>query len=292
MINPILGGVLFGLIPAFAWGIGDFLGASLSKKIGLFKFIYWVYVIFFIYYLILLPFYISSLVITPQIIIYSITGGFLHFSAAYVFYLGAEKANFSIISAIGSSYSLILLIGGLLFLGEILSSGQIIIIVLLILSIVLISLDLKSILQKKFSLTDKSVVFGLGAMFGWGLGYLFLNPVIDQTGWFLPNFILSSIGFTAVNLIMIKRRENVKIGKVKGVYLSLIIQPLLALIGYWGYSMGVKSYPTTIVGPISSGFAVVTIILVWLVFKEKLSITQRIGVFGVVGCVILLSVVG
>src|SRR5271157_1157350 len=140
-------GILFGLTAMLGWGISDFIGAHVSRKIGPFRAFVLTGVVTSIFLLILIPFFFKSATFSSLTIILVLITAFLYMVAGLSYYKGLTVGDVSIVSPVGSSYPILTVILSVLFLGENLTGLQIAAIASAIIGSVLVSFRLKDLLK-------------------------------------------------------------------------------------------------------------------------------------------------
>lgn len=283
-------GVAFGLAAALCWGFADFNAAVASRMTGAFR--------------VVLGFHIVATVILGVIVV--ATGALDGFDPAdlwkfawvgalgalsyLTFYKALEIGPISILSPIISAYAAVSLILAVLVLGETLTAGQLVAAIVVLGGVVLASADLRQIhrIERRQALgllLAFVTVIAIGA-FVFGNAYY----AIDY-GWLVPIFL--SRGFATVFLIILSLRDGSwRFPERSPKLLGIIV--LLAIVdtaGYVAFNLGAERAETSIVSAASAPYAVIPILAGVLLFKERPSPIQWLGVMGVIGGVVLLGLV-
>ncbi|MFC1625207.1 EamA family transporter [Patescibacteria group bacterium] len=284
-------GILSGLVSMFSWGVSDFFAAVSSRKFGNFLTYFWMQAVGFIiatvYFLLNLGSFtweeVPGLFITLTCVATLQVIGYLSF------YSGLENGLVSIVSPIGATFGAITAVLSVIFYNEILNNTQIFSVILIIFGIILVSLDISNLKStRKISLVT-GVRQGMQASLGWGISLFLLVKASNVLGWFLPVYIFRFIAILILIGISLLRKNSLKISSPKKDLLVLLPVGLLEITAFFSYSFGVGSEYASIVAPISSSFAIVTILLAYIFLKERLVKTQIFGVLGVIAGIVLLS---
>ncbi|MFH0864097.1 MAG: DMT family transporter [Candidatus Gottesmanbacteria bacterium] len=282
-------GIIAGLVCMLSWGTADFFAVIASRKIGHLKTLFWVYSIAVILGLIYSLFNPQNLNISINGLIILILVGFLQATALMFFYKGLEIGTVSVVSPIASSYSLIVVLLGLLILKEQLNLTQIISISLIIVGVPLVSINISEIKKIGNKIFKKGTKESFIAMISWGFSYFFLAPVIKENSWFWATII--SMIFIILFLFIYGIVFKINFFKdIQNAIFPIFSDGLCTIVGYLAYSYGVLYSLVSLVTPISTIFPVVTIILAIIFFKEKLFWNQVFGIACIIGGLVLLSI--
>ncbi|NCO24929.1 DMT family transporter [Candidatus Parcubacteria bacterium] len=285
-------GIISGLLSMFGWGTSDFFAAKSSRKIGYMPTYFWTQLVTLAVALIyfLLKFPAININSASQFLIFLIPAGFLFMVATIAFYRGFVRGQVSLVSPIGSSWSMIVVILSMIFLNEVLKIHQIIAVILIILGIVLVSINLQELFKiKKLSLLTGTKE-GIIAMLGWGIS-LFLIGIASKTiGWFLPVFILKIVGISVLIIYTLFGRQSIKTSFQPPILFLILMVGILDIIAFFSYSFGVEREYASIVAPIAASFPLITVILARIFLKEKLVLNQNLGIVSVIGGLILISI--
>jgi drug/metabolite transporter (DMT)-like permease len=282
-------GILMGLIAMLCWGVADFLQAIPIRKIGSLKTMFLgsllgliITIIFFIYYLLIGKFSITS---TDFILL--CIGALFDSMAIYFFLRSFEIGEISIVAPISASYSFVTITLAILFLGERLSFAKIIATIVIISGIMLTSTDLRKL---KSLHTVKGVKESLVALFGWGI-YFFIIGIVSKTIDFMNLFIVTGL----VNGLIMSGFAAVKGGIVKlkdlnsNLSLIFIANAVIYTIAWFAINYGVTKDLVSLVTPVSSLYPAITVILAVLVFREKLLSNQKLGILTILAGIFLIS---
>jgi drug/metabolite transporter (DMT)-like permease len=126
-----------------------------------------------------------------------------------------------------------------------------------------------------------SIIFGLVAMLGWGVGDIFPALASRKIGALKTYFWTRIVGLSLASLYFFKTQESFPLEL--GFILPLVLAGILDFIGSVSFFKGFNLGQVSIVAPVSSSWALITVILSVLFFKERLSLLQA-------GCVFLIMV--
>lgn len=143
--------ILPGILSMVFWGIAIYLAATVSRKIGNVLTLFWMQLfgltIGFLYFIWNIKSFQFAQIPSFLPILFLIA--FFQIIASLSFYRGMEKGQVSIVSPLGSTWSLITAILGVIIFHEILKPHQIVAVASIITGILIISIDLKSIISTK-----------------------------------------------------------------------------------------------------------------------------------------------
>ena len=284
-------GIIAGIMSMFCWGIGDFLGAISSRKIGFVLTLFWMQImslsIFTIYFLIKLTTFKLELIFSYLPVLTLIA--FCQFIAYLSFYKGLSKSNVSLVSPIGATYSLVIVVLSTLIYKEVLNNGQILAIFLILTGIILTSVNLPVIFKFKKLTIFSGVKEGLVAMLGWGISLFLIVPVSQSLGWFLPAYIFKLIFLSFLLIYMLVKKQKIDKQKLKSNWLILIIIGIFDMVAFFSYSFGVMSEYASIVAPVAGAYSMITVVLGLVFLKEKLVFNQVVGILGIISGLVLIS---
>ncbi len=283
--------IVAGLASMFFWGAADFVAAILSRSIGNIRALLWTTIFGDLLIIIYAAITGAMFDVTLKAFLFALAGGFLHTIGTLSFYKGLKEGKVSLVAPISSGWSLILVLSGVLLYGEVLTSPQIGAVALVIIGSILVSTDFRELFTSaKVRFADPGISYAFVAMLAWGIGWLFFNEAVKQISWIIPNIILASsiIFFLLIYSLTSKQSLSPPAGKKD--WLRAMFVGFATMGAYISYSIGIEKYLTSLVGPLAAAYPLVTVVLAYLVLKEKIVLNQRLGMISVIAGVILLSV--
>lgn len=287
-MNPFVG-ILAGLGGMFGWGIADFLVAITTRKIGNFKTVFWMLITSFLFASLVFLVFPQNLAITPEILLLLVLLGLIQVVALLAFYRGFEVGLVSVVSPISSSYALIIVFVSLFFLKESLTNLQSLAVFLILLGIPLVSINLEELKKFKGNILQKGAKEGLITMFSWGILFLLIFSTVNRIGWFWPIYIFHFFAIVFLALYGLILHKEFRLGDLS-IVKTIIPIGVLNTVGFFFVAFGFLKSFTSIVSAISAAYPLVTIILAGIFFKEKLFWNQILGIAGVIGGLVLLSI--
>ncbi len=272
---------ILAIISLVGWGIGDVFGTVASRKLGGFRNTYITSVVSLFLVSVYIPFALPQLHgYTFSLFILNILISLVMIYGSVMFNVGLEKSNVSIVGTLAGCFTVIPIIFGVLFFHEHITIFQIISIILILLGISIISFD-----HKNFSFSevvkDGSVGYGLAAMFGWGLYFSLMKPIVNQVGWYWPGFFAGVTATTVLCILNFFRKKNHKDEKenfkFRHVFFSIFFAALFLRGGDFAFNAAIGSGLVSIVSPIAGAYPILFVVASSFYFKEKLKKNQMIG---------------
>ena len=279
-------GIIFGIVAMLAWGIGDFFVAKAVRKSSVFKAFIWAQIVGLTLFLFVFLFLFEFPIISFTSLIMLLIAGILGLVPLLAYYKGLQIGTVSIISPIAASYAVIPIIYSLIFLNEKLTVLQTAGVILAILGAILTSFKFHDLIKLRLKNLATGVEYGLIAMVGWGVFFIFIDSLVSEFGWFLPVFLIKALVVFYVLVYSGIAKKNISFPK--NVILFVILIGVLESIGFLALGGSVFLENISLVAPVTSVYPAVTIILARIFFKEILELNQKLGVISVlVGLVVL-----
>lgn len=281
-----------GLATMSFWGVAIFFEAIANRKLKNVVVLFWMQlfgfllgVTYFVYNF--HSFNLSSVYsYFPNLIAIAI----LQIIAYLSFYKGLAKGQVSLVSSIAASWGLLTAILGVIFLKEVLKINQILAIIFIIAGIILVSVNIKDLLNNKKIKLLIGVKEGLIAMFCWGISLFLLASLTKVIGWFLPVFVFRFLLLLFLSTYILLLKKTFVPKKTKFPLWLLLAIGVFDMAGFFTFSLGTSGAYASIVAPIGSAYTLVTIILAKIFLKEKIKTNQMIGIAGIIAGLILISV--
>lgn len=283
-------GILAGFAVMISWGIADFVQSIPIRKIGTPKTIFLrnCLTILFVGIIGLYFYFDKQITIKNADFLVIVSSSIAYVFGYYMFMKGFEIGNISLVSPIGSSYSIITVLLALLFLHEKLPLVKLFAILIMIIGVLLTSTDIREI---KNITSQKGLKEALLSMSGLGIAFFILGLASKQMD-ILNIFIFASLS-QAVFFIFLSLAKN---GLVKKndinfrISTIFIIHSLIVNMGWFLYIYGIGKNLVSLVTPLSSLFPGITVILALVFYKEKLVANQKAGIISILLGVYMISV--
>lgn len=282
--------IVFSILSYIGWGSGDIFAAIGSRKIGGTSFAVWSIIVGLILSAFYAPFAPGGFAGVPfWIILLNILLAFLITGAWFTFNKALEIGNASLVGAIGASFAPLVVVLSTVFLGESITVRQILAIVIIFTGLILSVVDFKTIFKR--STYNKGVLLALLTMLLWGIYFTFIKIPINHMGWFWPSMVSLSFGPLMLVYFKIKKVKIESPLKHKALP-AIITSSILATVGSFSFSLAVSKGLTSIVAPIAGSYPTLYVFLAFLIFKDKITKQQLIGIIVTVLGIVLLSVLG
>ena len=175
---------------------------------------------------------------------------------------------------IAGTAPLVTVILSTLFLSVVLTPFQWFAILLVLIANVAISVDLKSWQNFKFIQTSNGIPLALAAAIGWAMFFFFLVPVADRLGPWLSAFLVE-LGVAIAAGIHLKITSQ-KINYRKAFSWPVISNGIFIAIGTLAFTIGISYYNVGIVVTLGQSSALITILLGVWIYKEHLTLKERV----------------
>ncbi len=284
--------IFFALFIMLGWGVGDFILAYLSKKgicpylLNLWGSIISLALISVVYFAFFFPTTIKTADL-PLILLYV----FAVVAAFIFFYKAFAVGKASLISPITSSYGILSMFFGLVFLKESLTKIQYIGIIISFVGLLLAVINLSELKKLRIKSEVEGLKYAVATFILWGFTFTLSAVLTKSNDWVTP-FFYSSILAVPLSFIIFRRNSsNGNSVSISGKYILLmVVAGMLLQAGALAYTYSVRSFPSALLAPISAGYPAVIILLAHFFFKERISIVQYVGVSLIIAGLVVAAV--
>ncbi len=280
--------VLYGLIAAAIVGTSVFTMALATRRVGLLQVLFWAQLgavgVATPYLVIGSDLSLLSIGQWVKLVIIGSVG-----LSGHITYLKALRAGpVAIVAPIVSGEGAVVILLAVLLAGERLTLGQSLGASAAVGGVLLASMDLGR-LSGGQHLIGKGAAFATVTMVIFGLVVYALARISQDVGWFLPFYTFNLVGLGIIAPAVAIRRQVPWRGLTLGLVLLMGITGALDATGYFVFYRGTEVGIIAIVAAATTVNPLVPIMGGVLVFRERLSPNQTIGVITVLGGLLLLS---
>lgn len=267
--------VIFALISYVGWGAGDIFGAIASRKIGGYQTTFWIMTAGAILFAPLTFVYWQSLANTPvPTILAAILLGFFYQSGNFAVNEALRRTDASIALTVMGSFGALVVLFSTLFLHEALSLPLAGVITIIFTGVFLCTYQPTSSINR----TNMSGVwFAAYAAVSFGIFFTAVKTFTPTLSWFWPiylSFLWLPFIYAYLRSINIRPSGN----DIKRALKPLMYNLLLLRGGDFAFNIGLQQGLAAVVAPIGSASPSLSVILAFLVFHEKPTKRQRIGI--------------
>lgn len=268
--------IVFGLIAAISWGSSDFLAKMGVGRVG---YVRTALLSTYMSAFFLGGFSIHNVVRVWQFPVQTYLAfvlGIAHAVAMISLYKGFEVGQVSLVSPVVSGYPAISSILAVILLHENLSPGQLVGVSTIFVGMMLVSFtnEIGTVVKKKH--IAAGVLFGAVALFCLGFEYFAVKLVVQDLGVYVPGFIIRLVAALVLSGLYSRSFSGRKISLKQLCLVSLV--GVVAGVGEIAYNFGVSFGSVTTVSFSSGLFSAVTVVLAYLILKERVRRYQEIGI--------------
>jgi drug/metabolite transporter (DMT)-like permease len=281
MISSGLSTIFFGLASAISWGAGDFSGGLASKRTSAYSVValsQFVSMVLLITAAFLLP---EDNISTGDIILGALAG-VCAATGLVALYRGLARGKMGVVAPVTAVVAAIVPVIFSIFLEGLPQSQQILGFGIALISIWLIT---RTDQDSRFQLGDLKLPMIAGI--GFGLFFILIDRVSDNAIWWPLVFArITSICLVLVAAILTRNLDVPNPGQL----------PIIALAGIFDtggnvfYALATRFGRLDIAAILSSLYPAVTVILAWIILKERLTLYQWLGVLMVLLAVLLITI--
>jgi drug/metabolite transporter (DMT)-like permease len=268
---------IFAILSLFSSAIAWFFAARASKDMGSLRSL-------FIFQLIGIPFFLFLLPWAPDQI--SLANSWLPIMSVGIFetfvmlllFHALKIGNVSVVIPITDGYAVITAILGFVFLHELITFGRLLGGILIVSGLSLISMKISQSNNLKLVNFNRGAIPAILAAIGTGIFFFAVGVTVRGSNWFVTSLgIRIAISLTAIILLLLKKDS------LKGLWKDTSwkwILPAAALdvFGFSFYNIAVSKGDISYVTLIASPQSLITVLLGYIILKEKVSKIQWFGV--------------
>lgn len=194
------------------------------------------------------------------------------------FFESVMEGQVAIAGTISAAYPALTVVGAVVILSESLEAIQAVGILLIIGGVVALSYEPDP--TAKHAMTRRSLTFALLAFSAWGIWSLTSKVAVDAVGAgnLLGFYVISSFSapLIYVGIRGVGRPSNVRENPTRTAWAYGAIALALNVLGAYAYTYALEEGNASLVGPTSSAYPIVTVVLAVAILKERLHRTQLI----------------
>jgi drug/metabolite transporter (DMT)-like permease len=274
--------VMFGLLAALGWGVGDFLISRISRALGVAQSFLVMQGCGLIAILAIITYSGDWRQVARETWLLAIGVNVFNLAGTVLLFRAFTIGNLAVVSPITASFAMIS--AALAYLsgeraGALALSGALLVIVGVIVVSRSPGVSLESLRGVPESL---GAALCLGIFF-WGLGY-----VAPQLGAALPVLVGRALTFSAALVFFVTQRQVIQL--VPRAFWPLILSAIVFDTGaFLAYNSGINGSYTTVVVALASVYSAVTVLLAWLLLRERLAASQWGGIVVILVGVLMIS---
>lgn len=284
--------LLLAFITFFGWGTGDLFTIVVVRKIGANLTTFWIFVFSFLLALIVMPFVPHNFqAITFPLLLLNIFLGILFITGNILVTEAFRISSAPLIGVIIPSFPAVVLILSTIIFHDKITLLQIICTVIILFGVGLCSFNFKNYKKTK-KIIDKGTAYALCGMVFFSIFFTFSRILIESYNWFLPTFIATAC-FPIILLSLKYKKEKFTIPRSPRVLFSSFMVALLIRSGDFAFNYGLSLHnASSLVAPIANSAPVLFVISSVIIFKDKVTRHQIIGIIITLLGIILLTLLG
>jgi drug/metabolite transporter (DMT)-like permease len=298
-------GVILGLSAALLWGVADFCARGASRATGTFRTLFFVEIIAIPALLLLTgPFGLIVLRVEqwPMILAAAVVG-LIILGGAGLLYRAFAIGKLALVSPIASAFAAVTALLAIAT-GERLAGLTLFGVIVTLVGVALASSSGEAAPAGETTLAVASthkrafapgLLEAIGAMLTFGVGYWLLDFIVPTLGGVTTAFIAKVGDLIALGAIALflawraPRKLQPELRLSQPFWLWVIPVALLDTAANIAYNIGIATALTSVVVTLSSLFSAVTVLLAWVVLRERLALWQWVGVLTILLGVLLVN---
>jgi len=269
--------IAFGLIAALCWGTSDFAAKISSERIGALRTALFLQYVGGLILVLVVAQDIPRVWQFPTATYFTLGLGAINAAAAFSLFKGFEVGQLSIISPIASSYPALSTVLAVMLLNETVSQTRFAAILAILVGVVLVSVQRRHPKTLDRRRLAAGVAYAIVAFLALGFTFFALKFVVGELGAYLPVFLvrlMSAIILTGVVVLTPKARSR---GNFPSYFVLIAVIGIVDTLGNITYNLGILGGAVSVVSTISGLFSAVTVLLAFIVLKERLVAHQTVG---------------
>lgn len=277
-------GILFGLVSMISWGVSDFFVTKSARGCATIRAFFWSQIVALTILTPLFLLFFTMPKFSFRIFVMLFSAGIFTMTSNFAFYKGLEVGKVSIVMPISSCWAIITIFISIIFLGELLTITNTLGAIFVIIGVILVLFKKNNSAKSKNN--PKGIFYAIIAAFAFGIDFAIIDLLANEIGWFLPIFFIGIINAFLLLIYASFRKNNLSFPR--NIFLFVILVGILDTTAYLFYSSSVTMELGAVVAPIAATSPAISILMAKIFFKEKLRLSQKIGiVFVLVGLVLL-----
>lgn len=281
--------VLFALISYIGWGAGDIFGAIAARRIGGYQTTFWIMTAASFLFSPLIIVYWHTLAATPiPLILAAIAVGFFYQSGNFAINEALRRTDASIALTIMGSFGALVVLFSTLFLHEPLPVLHAGIITMIFTGVYLCTYQPNAIVDHR---KTSGIWYAAYAAVSFGIFFTVVKLFTPTLGWFWPIY-LSFLWLPVIYLYLLHIGIRPTGTDLRRASKPLLFNLLLLRGGDFAFNIGLQQGLAAVVAPIGSASPTLSVILAFLVFHEKPTRRQSIGILLALIGIVALGFVG
>lgn len=302
-------GIFCGLLAALGWGLADYFVTLLTRRVGTprglvyaqaFSLLAWVILLIVPAQLVwgrdvLLWNGFSNSENGVPVWVWAVGAGVCHVLGLVLSYRAFEIGTLALVSPLASSFAVVTAVLSVATGRDVLPPHILVGAGALFCGVILATRAPSHETESNHGL--RGVPEALGCAVGFGVMFWMMEPIGEHLGPVLPLIVLKIMATSyALVGLMAAKNSIVPQSPEDGSRVPINIVGLLSLgivgtdvIAWIAFNYGIRKDYTTVVTSLASLFSVVTILMAWLILKDRLAKTQWIGIAIILGGVLLVS---
>ena len=201
-----------------------------------------------------------------------------------VYYTGLARGAVTVVSSAASAWLAVTVLIVVVFFGEPVGIGQVVLMAAILLGILLLSAG-----PLTGSDMSSGLPWGMGAMLGIGIAMALFDRATAAAGPMLAVLVVRAISAIPSYAFARVRRAPIRLPQNAGGWALLLTIGIVDVSGYVGYNFGVASAPVSLVAPIAAAHPLVSIALAVAINRERPRAAQWAGAALIIAATIALS---
>ena len=300
-------GIVFGLTAAICWGVADFVVTRIARALGVAQAFFYVQIIGMGLIGLLLLANPALPAPTTGIWLLVIGIGLFNMAGTLLLYRAFAIGTLALVSPIASAFAVVSALLALLA-GERPALLALLGALVLVSGVVIVSHaqhgeptkdegrrpednNISGVRRSSFVLRRRlppGVPEALGVALCFGISFWALDFVTPALGILWPVLVLRVVEALAVMLFMLRWRTQ-PARLTRGMAVQVLAAAALDTLAFVAFNLGIGSAYTSVVSALASLFSAVTVLLAWLILRERLALAQWAGVAVILAGVLLVS---
>ncbi|HLL60080.1 MAG TPA: DMT family transporter [Candidatus Nitrosocosmicus sp.] len=279
--------LLISMIPMIGWGMMWFFATKATREMDPFQSQFLFQLVGIPMLLLLLPFVFRGIQTENLPLIIGL--GFFETFVLTLYFYALKIGKLTIVGPIGEMYLLVTILLTILITHESLYFLKGVAIISVLAGVILLGLQLNELKKSKKISLYQGVLPALIAAFGTGIFVFFVGISSRVNGWYMTSLGIRVMIVLTILVIFLIQKKNLKNIFKNVPWRWVLPAAFFDVLAFTTFNYALMKYEISYVSVMSAGAPVITVVLAYLFLKERIIWYQIIGLFLVIGGIIILN---